>query len=97
MAHDLRGNLLDTDPQDRGEGFPTQITGVREMLDFTRNTKAGILHDFDADTRSTKRVAYWRIFQAGRLVEVAITPWGTRYNVSGFSRPDDAPHYVVHI
>lgn len=81
-AFDLSHAWLDVDPQNRGEGYPTEIVGTGPMLAFLRQTSTGILHDFDADTHITEPIAYWVVAVGGVRREVFITPYGARHSVA---------------
>lgn len=89
QAFDAEHNWLDLDP--RGEGYPTEIEGAREMLQFVAATKTGVLHNFDRETHETKRIAYWHICVGGVVREVFTTAWGRRCTRTMAALPNQGP------
>jgi len=74
-------NHQDLDTDTRREGYPTEIVGARELIEFCNATKRGVLHDWDAETHTSRLVAYWVVYLGGIAREVWITPtgqWSTR-------------------
>lgn len=93
-AQDARGAWLDVDA--RREGYPTQIEGAGEMLAFVNTTRTGVLHDWDGETHTNRRIAYWTIYVGGIMREVYITSWGRHCRVevatpAGCRVPVDVP------
>lgn len=89
QAFDANHNWLDT--SNGATGDPTQITGALEMLQFVNRTKAATLHDYDAETHTTKRIAYWLICVGGVVREVYTTAWGRRCTKTMATMPKQGP------
>lgn len=83
---DNKHHSLDTEA--RGEGYPTEIEGTARLLDFLAATQTGILHNWDTETHTTKRVAYWVIRVSGTPREIYVTAWGPTPG----TQPDGVSH-----
>lgn len=97
---DAKHNWLDTDPENRGEGYPTEIDGAGVMLEFIGATRTGVLHNWDTETHAAKRVAYWVVSVGGIPREVYVTGWGKQCRTRipgqgpGCRQPVDVPRHI---
>lgn len=105
-AFDAKLNSLDITGSKDGEVCIPETLG--ELLSIVRTTKSGVLHDFDAETHTKKRIAFFAICRLGAQVtdELFVTAWGRKCKIRDraliaetrwIGGTQQAPFYITNV